>query len=205
MHKTLNSYDQCADKYNDKFSVYEPYQKQINKFVSFLKDTSKILDVGCGTGLNSKKMSEAGHKITGFDFSESMIEIARTNCPTCTFLVSTTQDFTTSEMFDGICLSFIIVHLSDQEANNLIEKVSQLLNPGGYIYISFMTGKQPGYETTSFSDSEIYFNYYNTEDIIDNFKKNHFSVESFETEPYAEKNGSITEDIFLIFRKEIWK
>ncbi|BDU50408.1 hypothetical protein HLVA_09770 [Haliovirga abyssi] len=56
MTKTLKSYDQCADKYNEKFSIYEPYQKQMNKFVSFLKETSKILDVGCGSGLNSKIM-----------------------------------------------------------------------------------------------------------------------------------------------------
>jgi len=205
MNKTLKSYNQCADKYNEKFSSYEPYEKQINKFISYFKETSKILDIGCGSGLNSKRISKAGHKIVGFDFSDSMIELAKTNCPTGTFHISTVQDFSSLEMFDGVCLSFIIVHLSDKETKDLIEKATHLLNPGGYLYISFMTGKQPGYDTTSFSDSEIYFNYYKPGDIIGIFKKNHLSVESFETEPYTEKDGSITEDVFLIFRKEIRK
>ncbi|MDC7124335.1 MAG: class I SAM-dependent methyltransferase [Spirochaetales bacterium] len=203
MDKTQKSYNQFAAKYNDKFSIYEPYQKQMNKYVSCFKEKSKILDVGCGSGLNSKIISEAGHKIIGFDFSESMIEIAKKNCPRGVFYVSTTENFNSSEMFDGICLSFIIVHLSDQDAYKLIDKVSRLLNPGGYLYISFMTGKQPGYETTSFSDSEIFFNYYKTEDIIEKFTRNGFSVESREIEPYTEKDGSTTEDVFLIFKRNL--
>lgn len=201
MSKTLKSYNQYAGKYDEKFSIYQPYLKQMNKFVSYFKEKSKILDAGCGSGLNSKIISEAGHEVTGFDFSESMIELAKKNCPAGIFHISTTQDFSISEMFDGICLSFIIVHLSDQEADNLINKVTKLLNPGGYLYISFMTGKTPGYETTSFSDSEIYFNYYRTNDIIRKFEQNNFSLVSKETEPYTEDDGSITEDVFLIFKK----
>ncbi|MBN2771349.1 MAG: class I SAM-dependent methyltransferase [Spirochaetes bacterium] len=201
MNKTLNSYNRNAKEFNDKFSVYEPYQRQMKKFVSLFKKASMILDVGCGSGLNSKIIAEAGHNIVGFDYSESMIELAEKNCPNGKFYVSSADDFVFSNMFDGICLSFIIVHLSDQEVESLFDKVSESLNPGGYLYISFMTGKTPGYETTSFSDSEIFFNYFITEDIIDKFNKKNFTVESLEIEPYTEKDGTTTEDVFLIFKK----
>ncbi len=86
--------------------------------------------------------------------------------------------------------------------NKLIDRASKLLAPGGYIYISFMTGKAAGYETTSFSSSEIFFNYFEPEHIIDQFRKNNCSMEYSDTEPYTEKNGSVTEDVFLVFRKD---
>ena len=36
-----------------------------------------VLDAGCGTGYLSRKLHDQGARITGVDFSERMIEIAR--------------------------------------------------------------------------------------------------------------------------------
>ena len=37
-----------------------------------------VLDAGCGTGYLSKKLHDQGARVIGVDFSERMIEIART-------------------------------------------------------------------------------------------------------------------------------
>lgn len=37
----------------------------------------KVLDVGCGTGILTFLLSELGHRVTGVDFSPTMIELAR--------------------------------------------------------------------------------------------------------------------------------
>ena len=39
----------------------------------------KILDAGCGPGFFSVLLSKAGHKVTGIDGSEGMLEHAREN------------------------------------------------------------------------------------------------------------------------------
>ena len=200
MSITLDSYNESAEKYNQKFSEYEPYKKQIRSFLSLFNEASDILDAGCGSGLNAKTFAEAGHRVTGFDFSSSMIEIAKQNCPGGDFRISTVQNFDTERLFDGILLSFIIVHLSDEDAEGLIDRVSRMIKPGGYIYISFMTGKMPGWETTSFSDSDIFFNYYEADNIIRRFVSKGFRLESRDSEPYPEGDGTITEDVFLVFR-----
>lgn len=203
MSRTLESYNNYADRYRDKFSVYLPYTEQIKNFTRMFKPDSRVLDIGCGPGLNSAVFSEAGHEVSGFDFSESMIAIAKENCPNGIFTVSSVSDFESEVKYDVICLSFIIVHLEDEEADRLIKSLSGMLAPDGLVYISFMTGKVPGWETTSFSESEIYFNYYKPEYITDKFESNGYSLEYSDSLPYKETDGSQTEDIFLVFKKGI--
>ena len=202
MNKTLNSYNSSAGKFNEKFSTHVTYQKQILNFIDFLKPGSCILDMGCGSGLNSKLFSEAGHRVHGFDFSSSMIEIAKENCPHGNFSVSTIHDFESDMKFDAACMSFIIVHLENSIVESVIQKTAGLIKQEGLVYISFMTGKQPGYETTSFSETEIYFNYFEPDYIEKLLNENGFSVIFTDTAPYTEPDGSITEDIFMIFRKQ---
>ena len=200
-NKTLKAYNNNAEIFDAKFSVYEPYIRQMKKFSACFGKPATILDAGCGSGLNAQILSGDGHTVTGFDFSEAMIALAKKNCPKGSFSVSTLQEFESPGTFDGLCLSFILVHLTDREAIALFDKFLPLVNTDGYVYVSFMTGKKSGYETTSFSDSEIFFNYFNKEKMIDEIRYRGFQLESEQTEPYPESNGTTTEDLFLIFKK----
>src|SRR3954454_11592367 len=46
-----------------------------------------VLDAGCGTGYLSKKLCDQGAHVTGIDFSERMITIARAHNPDMDFRV----------------------------------------------------------------------------------------------------------------------
>src|SRR5215471_2920624 len=46
-----------------------------------------VLDAGCGTGYLSKKLHDQGAQVTGVDFSERMIAIARSRYPDINFHV----------------------------------------------------------------------------------------------------------------------
>ena len=129
-----------------------------------------------------------------------MIALAEKRCPGGKFYVKKAGDLEISEKYDAICLSFIIVHLENGETEKLINTLPALVDPGALVYISFMTGKNAGYEKTSFSDDEIYFNYYNRGEIEKLFADEGFrKIKVFE-EPYAEPDGSVTTDIFMIFK-----
>ena len=45
------------------------------------KERAKILDIGFGTGVLTKKLYDDGYEIYGIDFSEKMIEIAKEKMP----------------------------------------------------------------------------------------------------------------------------
>ena len=199
MSKTEYAYNNSAERYDAKFSSYEIYLKRINDFALSLNKNSSILDMGCGPGINAEIFINHGHSVTGIDISEKMIALAEKRCTAGRFSVKKAGDLETWEKYDAICLSFIIVHLEDEETALLIKKLPLLINPGAYVYISFMTGKNAGYEKTSFSDDEIFFNYYNCDEVEKLFAAEGFrKIKVFE-EPYVEPDGSVTTDIFMTF------
>ena len=202
MEKTLYAYNNCASAYEEKFSKNKTYKKHALLFADHFEEGASILDAGCGPGLNSALFAGRKLSVTGIDYSEEMIKLAEKNCPEGDFIHVRFEEFETDNKFDGICLSFVIVHMENEKAESLINRVSSLIKNGGRVYISFMTGKKPGYEHTSFAEDEIYFNYFEKEYIISLFNNNGFELISSHTDPYEEADGSFTDDIFLIFEKK---
>ena len=201
---TIESYDRNAENYTEKFMCFEPYIEKMKVFQqSYLAPNSNILDVGCGPGNNAKFLIEidGGYKIEGLDLSVELINIAKRNVPGCHFWVQDIRDINPDKDYDAIVASFCIVHLSDEETAVFLGKLSKMLKANGSLYLSFMEGKKAGFETTSFSEDNIFFNYHDR-DVI----KNLLAANSIETieilnHGYQEQDGSVTEDIFVFARK----
>jgi ubiquinone/menaquinone biosynthesis C-methylase UbiE len=99
---------------------------------------STILDVGCGTGSLSTLLAEAGHSVTGTDFSPAMIEVATSktaaNGADVKFLV---QDATSPQFppasLDAIVSRQVLWALPDRSAALL--NWATLLKPGGRLIL----------------------------------------------------------------------
>ena len=64
-----------------------------------------------------------------------------------------------------------------------------------------MEGKKNGYEKTSFSDNDIYFYYHRKEQVKDLLNRNNLSILEITEEFYKEKDGSITNEVFIVAKK----
>jgi hypothetical protein len=64
-----------------------------------------------------------------------------------------------------------------------------------------MNGEKSGFETTSFSKEEMFFNYYSDEFIIDILSRHNINVLEITKEEYVEPDGSITVDTFIYAKK----
>ncbi|WP_321368264.1 class I SAM-dependent methyltransferase [uncultured Desulfuromusa sp.] len=201
---TINSYDNSADKFAAKFMDFEPYKRKIHyfqkKYASYAKS---IIDLGCGPGNASKIFFEQNPncKITGIDLSREMIKLAKQKIPTGSFSVCDLRTIEQSSTYDAAIASFCIVHLSDEETTRFISKLSKLINLQGFLYLSFMEGSNAQYETTSFSEEEIYFNYFQRDAIVNQLEGVGFEINELLEQDYQENNGAMTKDVFIIAQR----
>lgn len=150
---------------NDQFlfktgnDVYDDFYAQVYDYLVFnnLKDdyevgeiinkttpssTSKILDIGCGTGNQVVNFSQKGYNIIGIDISPSMIEKAKEKYPNYNFQVSDANNsdiFTTNSFTHITCLYFTIYYF--QNKKQLLQNIYKWLVPGGYFIVHLVDRK----------------------------------------------------------------
>ena len=94
----------------------------------------QILDIGCGTGLNSRAMAAKGHRVAGVDISEHAIARYReSGFDGRTMDIESGLDFA-DESFDLVFCSEVIEHLVRPE--RLVAEVHRVLRPGGRLVLS---------------------------------------------------------------------
>lgn len=134
MNPNAESYNRICDQWH----VYR-MQKRVNRcvaeFAALLKPASQILDVGCGTGYPiAAYLSGLGHKVTGIDISERMIECAKSqNLPNAEFWQEDLLSYQTEKRFDAVIAFDSLWHIPLEQQPMIYGIIGQLLQPGGYL------------------------------------------------------------------------
>ena len=112
--------------------LYEPC-------LQHLKPGAKILDAGCVSGRDSLLFKNHGFQVTAFDASEEMVKLASQLLGQRVLHMSF-EDLDLPETDDGIWACASLLHVKRAELRNVIARLSQHLNTGGMLYISFLYG-----------------------------------------------------------------
>ena len=139
--KLNKHYKNWANLYDTDMSSWGyAYPLQLNKILTNklkLKKTIKILDAGCGTGYVAEVLSKLNYKnITGIDFSEEMLAIARSKKIykklMCQSLNETIE--LRSKQFELIICTGVLTsgHVGPSAINELV----RLLKPQGFFVCS---------------------------------------------------------------------
>lgn len=104
----------------------------LNDFIERLPANAKVLDAGCGAGVPISQMLSEHFDVTGVDFSEAQIELAKKHVLKGRFICQdmTELDFPDNS-FDGICSYYAIIHIPREEHRALLENFHRMLKPGG--------------------------------------------------------------------------
>jgi SAM-dependent methyltransferase len=104
----------------------------LQELISRLPRGAKVLDAGCGAGVPVTKILSQLFDVTGVDFAQAQIEMARQLVPDATFIC---QDIVSLDLpngsFDALCSYYAIIHIPRQEHLKLLQNFYRLLKLGG--------------------------------------------------------------------------
>jgi 2-polyprenyl-3-methyl-5-hydroxy-6-metoxy-1,4-benzoquinol methylase len=134
------AYGQLAEEYNKRCNQNLINQKRLLlDFIKLLKENFshpiKVLDVGCGVGINCKILEEQGISCAGVDFSSKMLEYAKVNSPKSRFILKNFLEYETEEKFHGIILGSFLNLFQKEDLRKVIAKIQSLLVCNGMIVV----------------------------------------------------------------------
>ena len=114
-----------------------PYDGEL--FSGYAGKDSVIVDVGCGYGRVLKILQDEGYgNLTGYDFSEMMIDRARKESPQIRFETMEEDKIPREdESADVVILIAVLTCIvSDEKQEALIEEIRRILKPEGILYVN---------------------------------------------------------------------
>ena len=143
-----------------------------DKYLSFFQPNASILDVGCGAGEKSKYLVKKGFKVTGIDFSEEMIALAKEQVPAGKFFVKDIkQPLDLEDAFDGVFAQAVLLHIPKKEVSSVLKNIIAPLKTGGYFYAAVKELRQgnPDEEIVKENDYgyeyERFFSYFTVDEL----------------------------------------
>ena len=168
-------YNKIAETYYSHRDLNK-FNKELEKFASFLSDTIHVLDVGCGAGIPTTKfLVNKGIKVTGIDLSDTMLRLARENVPSAQFIKMDMNDLKFDEnTFDGIISVFALFHVPKENHFDIFKKFFDILKPGGILLIN--TGISESEGTSRFLGVPMFWSNFSPKITLDLVKKAGFSI-----------------------------
>ena len=151
-----------------------------------------ILDLGCGGGLTCEPLARLGASVTGVDFVEENIKVAKNHASQSNLNISYFHNDIDSilikKKYDLILILEVLEHLDNWES--LIKKIKKNLKPKGKIVFSTINKTQLAKITSIFIAENIlnwvpknthdYNKLIKPEDLIKVLKKNKFKIKNIE-------------------------
>ena len=158
---TLKYYNDNSEGYV-KSTIDVDMKETYEMFLSNVAYGAHILDLGCGSGRDSKYFLSKGFQVTAVDGSKELCKLASDligiNVRELLF-----QNLDYAIVFDAVWANASLLHLKREELIPVLEKIRDALKPGGILFASFKYGSFSGYR-----DGRYYTDYdeKSIEDII---------------------------------------
>lgn len=117
----------------NQFEIYNINNYTISSNNPFKKSDVKFLDLGCGTGGHLNVLDKYKFDHIGIDKSMTMLEKARTNCPSAPLVKGDFHNKSTfkNREFTHICCFFFTIYYSNQP-EKIFKNVNYWLKPKGF-------------------------------------------------------------------------
>lgn len=141
MKNTKDFYDKTAKEWADKWYDDETLLPYLKEFMRCLPENPRVLDLCCGAGYESMRLARLGADVTGLDFSQKSIEIAKERNPEIRFVAEDMlSDYSYLGKFDGCAVIAGLVHLPDEKLTRAFDMIYKVLNDNGFLFVVVKDG-----------------------------------------------------------------
>lgn len=132
------AYDEWAEIYDTNKNPTRDLNYQTIREENLDLSGKKVLELGCGTGLNTEFLAQQAEKVVALDISQEMLQKARQcvksrNVHFIKADITQNWDFS-DESFDVIIANLVLEHI--EQLSHVFEEAFRVLNPKGKTYIA---------------------------------------------------------------------
>ena len=118
----------------------ETIDKAVDFIETLVSKEAKILDIGCGPGLYTKRLSDKGFNVTGLDFSDNSIAYAKAHDTQTTYLVQDYLEMDFENEFDLITFIYCDYGaLVPEDREKILKNSYRALKSGGQLLFDVFT------------------------------------------------------------------
>lgn len=104
--------------------------------LQLLEPGGLVLEVGCGSGLLTRHLTDAGHRVLATDASDAMLALARDYAPDATFEKLVLPDDPVPDADGIVSTGHVLSYLPDEDAiDRALAALAGALRPGGVLAI----------------------------------------------------------------------
>ena len=127
-------YDDTAMMWTDEWYDNTTMMPFLKKVASILPKGARVLDLGCNSGYETRRMKDLGLVPVGLDFSKKCIDIAKEKNKDIEFVCDDMlNDLTYLGNFDSIVAIASIIHIPEENLELCFERIYDVLNDNGYL------------------------------------------------------------------------
>lgn len=135
--ETLRYYRDAAPIY--KASGVEGQNRFLSRFMSQLPCAARVLDIGCGGGIDARAMLDNGFSVDAIDASETIAAITSQRLG-IDVEVKLFEEIDALQVYDATWASASLIHIPRPALPVVLGRVFNALKPGGLHYATFKSG-----------------------------------------------------------------
>ncbi len=140
MSSTLEYYNRIAEKYIED-SLHADVSDLYAHLLPKVPECGSILDLGCGSGRDSKHFMELGYHVTAVDGSAEFCKRA-SNLLGIEVKCKLFDEIDFISEFDAVWACASLLHVPKNEIHSILRKIEKALKPEGIFYMSFKYGTE---------------------------------------------------------------